>query len=180
MTPRVLVFGLGQPDRGDDAVGPRVVEQVAEQVAEPVGARAGRPGVIRTGTGTEPLTLLDLLAPGDALVLVDAVRTGAGPGTVLLRDLVTDPLPATGAPASGHLIGLDQVLALARSLDRLTGPVVLVGVEAAGFDHGAGLSPAVAAALPAAVGTVLAVLAALPDGGPHEHDLPAGRIGGCR
>lgn len=162
--PGRLVFGLGHPDRGDDAVGPRVVRLLARRVTTGDG--------VRTGTGVEPLTLLDLLEPGDGLVLVDAVRTGAPAGTVLVRDLTADPLPATGSPASGHLLGLDQVLALAGAVDRLTGPVHLVGVEAERFDHGAGLSAPVRAAVPEAVDAVLELLAPR---GPR-----AGRIGGCR
>jgi hydrogenase maturation protease len=48
---------------------------------------------------------------------------------------------------------------LARALDRLPRRLWIVGVEAVGFEHGAGLSPPVAAAVPAAVAAVLGCLA---------------------
>jgi hydrogenase maturation protease len=163
--PGWLVFGLGHPDRGDDAVGLRVADMVAGTVA----AAGGDGAVVRVGTGIEPLALLDLLLPGCDLVVVDAVRTGAPAGTLLLRDLTRDPLPAGGAPGSGHLLGLDQVLALAGSLDRLTGEVRLVGIEAAGFGPGTGLSAAVAAAVRPAAQAVLGLVR-----------TAAGRIEPCR
>lgn len=151
-----MVYGLGHPDRGDDAVGPQVADRVA-------GHLAGRRRV-RVGSGSEPLGLIDLLVAGAAVVVVDAVRTGAPAGTVLVRDLDRDPLPDTGAPGSGHLLGLDQVLGLARSTGRLTRPAWLVGVEATGFDYGAGLAPAVEAAVPLAAGTVLDLALRVADG----------------
>ena len=51
---------------------------------------------------------------------------------------------------------------LARALGRLPADVVVVGVEAAGVEHGAPLTPVVASAVPAAA---LAVLDAVADVG---------------
>jgi hydrogenase maturation protease len=50
------------------------------------------------------------------------------------------------------------VLELARSLDRLPRRLVVVGVEAGQFDHGAPLSEAVKAAVPSAAEAVLRVI----------------------
>jgi hydrogenase maturation protease len=143
----VIVVGLGHPDRGDDGVGPAVARRLA--TAEGV----------RAVEVTEPLSILDELADAAALVIVDAVRTGAVPGSVLVRDLAVEPLPVTGAPGSGHLMGLGNVLELARELGRLEAPVTLVGVEGAAFLLGTGLSAAVAEAVPEAVRAVTGLVA---------------------
>ncbi|GAB3260376.1 hydrogenase maturation protease [Nocardioides dilutus] len=148
-----LVIGLGSPDRGDDAVGPEVARSVAARL----------PGVALVDH-EDPMALLDLWAGHDPVVVVDAVVSGARPGT--LHQLETGrsaPPPSPGAWArsghgSTHSIGLAEMVELGRALGRLPGRLVVVGVEAESFDHGAPLSPRVAAALPVAVDSVCAAL----------------------
>jgi len=61
----------------------------------------------------------------------------------------------TGSSSPGvtstHGIGVAGVLRLARALDRAPRRVVVVGIEGEDFGRGTGLSPAVVAAVPAAV-----------------------------
>ncbi|MCU0262853.1 MAG: hydrogenase maturation protease [Candidatus Nanopelagicales bacterium] len=167
---RVLVIGLGSPDRGDDGVGPAIAAAVGRALAG-----RGTAGV-HVVEHEDPTALVDLLDPAggidpwDAVVIVDALRSGSAPGTVTVLDVGSDgaDLAALGArldpgPAGTHGLGLASALELARALDRLPPLVTVVGIEALGFDHGAPLSAAVVAAVPAAtevilsmVGTVLA------------------------
>jgi len=58
-----------------------------------------------------------------------------------------------------HAFGLGAVVELARALQRLPDRLVLVGVEAESFDHGAPLSPAVRSAVDAAADQVGAAIA---------------------
>jgi hydrogenase maturation protease len=62
-----------------------------------------------------------------AAVIVDAVRSGAEPGT-LHRLTRLDQLPAA-SPASSHGLGLAEALALGERLGQLP-PWVVIGVEA--------------------------------------------------
>jgi len=159
---RVLVVGLGSPDRGDDAVGPQVAAAVAEHVA----AR-GLDGV-HVVEREDPTALVDLLDPTgataawDGVVVIDAVRSGTAPGTVTVLDVGSDgqDLRSLGArldpgPAGTHGFGLAGAIELARVLDRLPPRVVVVGIEAVGFDHGAPLAAAVGDAVPRAIEEVL-------------------------
>ena len=57
-----------------------------------------------------------------------------------------------------HAFGLAEAVELARALRRLPQRLVLVGVEAVGFDYGAPLSPEVAAAVHGAVDTVAGIV----------------------
>lgn len=145
---RGAVFGLGNLDRGDDAVGP--------MVARAVGARCVDRVVLLAGGN--PLDLLDDCVGVDLLVVVDAVRTGtAPPGSVSVHRL--EDLPAqAAAPRSSHAVPLQEAVRLAEVLHRAPGRVLVVGVEAEQFETGAPLSPAVAQALPAAVDTCVALL----------------------
>jgi hydrogenase maturation protease len=149
-----LVIGLGQVDRGDDAVGAEVARAVAA---------AGLPGV-RVVEHEDPTALLDLWIGHDPVVVVDAVCSGGPPGTVHLLDTGAGAprMPQHAWPATGrggtHAFGLAAAVELARALRRLPARLVVVGVEASTFEYGAPLTAPVAAAVPAAVAQVLAVL----------------------
>ena len=73
---RVLVVGLGSPDRGDDGIGPLVAAAIGREVAE-----RGLVGV-HVVEHEDPTAVVDLLAPAgamgawSALVVIDAVRSG--------------------------------------------------------------------------------------------------------
>ncbi len=164
-----VLVGVGSPDRGDDAIGPAVVALITEWVlggSLGVSAPGRRPVNLPAGTQvvsrSDPTRLIDLLSGADLAVIVDAVRTGAPPGTlhVLATGIDQPPLPtaATDTAAGTHGIGVGDALELARALGRLPPRVVVVGVEAAQFDVGAAMSPAVRDALVPAGRAVLHAL----------------------
>jgi hydrogenase maturation protease len=150
-----LVVGLGNPDRGDDAVGAEVARAVADR---------GLPGV-RVVEHEDPTGLLDVWAGHDPVVVVDAVRSGDLPGTV--HQLETGdgapPMQSRAWSATGrggtHAFGLGAAVELARALHRLPARLVVIGVEADTFEYGAPLAGPVAAAVQPAADRVLAVLA---------------------
>ena len=148
---RPLVVGLGSPDRGDDAVGVVVARTVAGRHLPDVDV------VVHE----DPTDLVELWSGRELVVVVDAVRSSAEPGTLVLVETGAGgerlPESAWGRAGRGgtHAFGLAAAVELARALHRLPGRVVLVGVEAASFDHGAPLSPAVAAAVRTALDAVL-------------------------
>lgn len=152
--PGRVVVGLGSPDRGDDAVGPAV--------ARAVGA-LGLPGVTVV-EHEDPTELVGLWAGRDLVVVVDAVRSGGAPGSVVRLETAAGdpPLPESAWRSAGqggtHSFGLGASVELARVLGKLPRRLVVVGVEASSFEHGAGLSPAVAAAVAPAVEAVTGVL----------------------
>jgi hydrogenase maturation protease len=148
MTLLALVIGIGNPDRGDDAVGVQIARRVA----------ALRPHV-RLVELDQPSDALDAWAPEDTVVVADAVSSNGDPGDIHVFDVVTRKLPARNWSAGGtHALGLASVVELARALGKLPRRLVVVGVEAAQFDRGAPMSGAVAAAVPAAADAVLAVI----------------------
>jgi hydrogenase maturation protease len=165
---RPLVVGLGSTDRGDDAIGPVVARAASARV----------PGRVRVVEREDPTALIDLWEGRGVVVVVDAMVSGAPPGT--LHRLETGPgaapLPDRAStrpgPGSTHGIGLGAVAELARALGRLPTRLVVVGVEAARFDHGAPLSAPVASAVEP---TVAAVVAVLRDGEISPHPEPAAK-----
>lgn len=133
------MVGVGHPDRGDDAVGPLAALALRE-----AWSGAPTPGVeVLVWTG-DPLGLLDVWAGYDRLVLIDAVVTGAAPGTI--HRLAHDAPFVTAPTASSHGLGLAEALALGRALGRLPGVVEVWGVEGVSFAAGGPMTPVVAAA----------------------------------
>lgn len=143
----VVVVGIGNPWRRDDGVGPAVVRAAAPRL--PAGARV-------VELDGEPARVVEAWDGADLAVVVDGVRTGAPAGTVHRIDPARDPVRAPAAPGSSHALGAGEAYLLGRALGRLPGRVVLVGVEVAEVGEGPGLSPAVAAAVPAAADAVVA------------------------
>jgi hydrogenase maturation protease len=141
----ILVLGLGQSLRGDDAVGLEAVQlwqQTYPETAKKVHVLlAELPG----------LGLLDLLDGMESAVLVDAVQGESPPGT--LHRIAPEKLESfTPGSASAHGWGVAETLHLGRMLYPELGRyrISLIGIEAASMEMGAGLSPQVQAVLPEA------------------------------
>lgn len=134
-----LVLGVGNPDRGDDGIGPAVARLCRQQRPE-----------LRVVSPVEPSRLIEHWSGADSVVVVDAVRTGRPAGSVLVHDATDEPLPVCGSVGT-HGVDLATVVELARTLGVLPARLVLVLVEAASTGIGESLSPAArAAVLPAA------------------------------
>jgi hydrogenase maturation protease len=142
----VVVIGVGNTFRGDDGVGLAAVDRLATEVPD---------GVTVVPCEQEPSRLLDAWHGAWAAVIVDAVASGAEPGTLRRFDRSTDAVPAKVFRSSTHAFGIGDAIELGRALGRLPERVVVYGVEGAAFGSGAGLSPAVDAALDELVGAVL-------------------------
>jgi hydrogenase maturation protease len=101
----------------------------------------------------EPTALIETWAGAEALWLVDAVSSGAPPGTVHRVDASRDELPEQFG-GSTHHFSLGEAVAMARALGRLPEQVVVFGVEGERFEIGDELTPEVAAAVPVVVAAV--------------------------
>ena len=98
---------------------------------------------------------------GTFVVVADAISSGGAPGDIHVVDVVEQNLPAGNWSAGGtHAFGLAAIVELARNLDLMPRKLVVVGVEAVHFDHGAPMSEAVRAAVPAATDAVFTAIRA--------------------
>lgn len=135
-TSDAVVIGCGNLLRGDDAVGPLLVRRLAE-VGMPAGVRL-------VDGGTAGMDTAFAMRGARRVLLVDAARTGAAPGTVfrLPGEELTDlPLHL----AQPHAVRWDQALAFGRWLlgDGYPTHIVVYLIEAGQLTPGADLTPAV-------------------------------------
>lgn len=137
---RILILGLGNPLRGDDGVGPRVVAELCRQ---------GLPeGVEAVDGGTSGLDLLYLLEGWDRVIIVDAAILGRNPGEFLRFTPEDVHLVGNLVSLSSHSAGLADTLALARALGQTLPEIIIYGIQPEQMDWEEGLSPAVEASLP--------------------------------
>jgi hydrogenase maturation protease len=166
---RVLLAGVGNEWRRDDAVGPVVAARALELRPE-----------LRSHCVIEvladPLDLLGEWDGTDLAVVVDAMRSGSPVGTVtevFLRKAArsvaaSDAGSIPGSEASGpdtadrvtttHGIGIAGAFRLAVALGQAPLQAVVVGIEGADFGHGRGLTPGVQSAVDVAASTVLRIV----------------------
>jgi len=145
----LLVIGVGNPDRGDDGIGPLVARQLRGRVSPDVAI------IERSG---DALALIDDWAGREAVILVDAAAPGSAPGRVHRIDLLADALPPEVSLSSTHAFGVAEAVGLAHTLGLLPAQVIAYAIEGANFDPGAPVSPLVAAAAGEVVTRVAAEL----------------------
>lgn len=154
MAERPLIIGLGNALRGDDGAGLMVAELLAGHGLD----------VVRCDG--EPVSLLELWRGFESVVIIDAV-SGAQPGRTWRLHADAEELPVIFAgQTSTHLLGLGEVIELARTLGRLPARLTLIGIEGNRFSLGTKPSLAVEGAV---VDLAAALLAEADDGWPEPN-----------
>lgn len=148
--PGATVIGVGNPFRRDDGAGPETVARLRDRVPT---------GVTVTAVDGEPTGLMEAWAGAALAIVVDTVVCDPPDPGRIHRVTAPASLPV-GMSVATHGMGVVEAVRLAAALDRLPRTLVLFGVEAADVGIGPGLSPQVAAAMPALVSAVLAELEA--------------------
>jgi hydrogenase maturation protease len=134
-----IVVGIGNPLMGDDGVGIEVAKAVKK-------LNLGR-SVLVLERQIMDISVLDSAEGASKLVIVDAVKSGRPPGSVV-KFRAGGPLsPVLRLPTS-HEQNLHDILTLARKSGMHPPPTVVVGVEPADCTPGKGLSKDVTGALP--------------------------------
>ncbi len=142
----ILIVGIGNPDRGDDAAGRAVA----------AGLRARGPKDLRViESDGEATALLARFSEADEVILVDAALSGAPPGTVGRFDVNKAPLPTGRFGISTHGFGLAEAIELARALGCLPRRCVVYAIEGRSFALGERLSPEVEMAVETVVASIL-------------------------
>jgi hydrogenase maturation protease len=143
-----LIIGLGNPLRGDDGIGVRVVQALGQHpLPQHVEVVDG---------GTQGLGLVNLMEGRTRLILVDAADVGRPPGQFVRFTLNEAHLSGVDRHLSLHAAGLRDVLLLAQALNVLPDDVVIFGAQPAHLEWDSGLSVEMEAALPDLVAAVLA------------------------
>ena len=144
---KILVLGIGNLVMTDDGIGVRVVQLIEERYRFPA-------EVTVLDGGTLGLDLLPRIEEAQRLIIVDAVETGAPPGTLVRLTGEEIPL-ALETKLSPHQMGLKDLLAVSTLLGQAPQETVLWGVQPESIGMELRLSAPVQAQLEPLVGKVL-------------------------
>jgi hydrogenase maturation protease len=128
---RLLIIGVGNAYRRDDAVGLVVARRLRRQVPRSVAV------IEASGEGT---ALIEAWKAADSVIIIDAVHTGAAPGTIHKLDAHSQPIPSHFFHYSTHAFSVAEAIELARALQQLPPSLWIYGIEGSDFAAGQGLS----------------------------------------
>jgi hydrogenase maturation protease len=131
----LLVLGLGNILLRDEGIGVHVIEALR--------AAALPADVELCDGGTAGFALLDVLADRRKVIVVDAVDSGAAPGTIV-RLTVADLVGRSGVRVSLHEVGFAETLQAAQHLGVAPRELVILGVQPRVVALGLELSPELA------------------------------------
>lgn len=129
-----ICIGIGSDLRADDGIGLWVARRLA--VCNPPGMTI----VVATGEGA---ALIDSWQGAEMVILVDAVSSGAAPGTIHYYAIHDEPLPAQLRTFSTHAFGVAEAVELGRALRLLPDQLIFYGIEGADFSFGSSISAVV-------------------------------------
>jgi len=149
---RTVILGIGNTILSDEGVGVRAAEALEEQYDLPEGVEV-------IDGGTAGMELLGPLSGTDLLLVLDAIKAGRPPGTVV--KMVGDEVPVFfRSKLSPHQVSISDVLAGLEFSGDPPGDLVLIGVEPDNLELGLELTPAIAARVPEMVRLAAEELAA--------------------
>jgi hydrogenase maturation protease len=150
---RIVVLGVGNILLSDEGIGVRTIEKLQRDFDLP-------PEVVVIDGGTTGMEMLEDLSNCDHIIIIDAVRSGKAPATIV--KLVGEQVPVFfKTKLSPHQIGLSDVLATLAFIDKQPGGITVIGVEPVSLETGMALTPQVEACLPVLIKMVIEVLGEL-------------------
>ena len=140
---RAVVLGIGNTILTDEAAGVRAVELLEQRYQIP-------DDVLVIDGGTSGMEMIEDLSDLDFLIVIDVVKTGAAPGTVV--KIAGDEIPVFfRRKLSPHQIALPDVLASLELLDAMPKEIVVLGVEPISLELGMEMTPTIAEKVPTLV-----------------------------
>lgn len=153
----ILIIGVGNPDRGDDGAGHAAIAALRARIAP----RANNHAPTLVEHSGESTSLVEVMQGFERVVIIDAADFGEKPGSYRSFDAREAALPSELMEMSSHGFGVPQAIELARALGTLPQRCSVYAIQAATFEAGAPLSPAVANAVDVVAAKIITDVTAL-------------------
>jgi len=149
---RAVVLGIGNTILTDEAAGVRAALALEQAYKVPANVQV-------IDGGTSGMEMIEDLSNLDFLIVLDVVKTGAVPGTVV--KIAGDEIPIFfRQKLSPHQIALPDVLASLELLDTMPKEIIVLGIEPISLELGMEMTPTIAEKVPVLVGMAAAELVA--------------------
>lgn len=127
----ILIIGIGNAYRNDDVIGLHIAQCLKKQAHDYVNI------IEESGDGA---ALMECWKNSDTVILIDAVSSGAKPGTIHRLDAHTQPIPTNFFHYSTHAFGVAEAIELSRALNQMPRRLIVYGIEGKCFEAGVELS----------------------------------------
>lgn len=124
------VIGLGNVLRGDDGIGPLVIEQLEGLKDE---------SVQLIDAGSDPFTVLEHLIENEPLLIIDCAEMGMLPGSAQVFSIHDAKFRESASSISLHGYGFSEVYRMAAEIGPIA-PCKIIGVQPKCIDYNNGLS----------------------------------------
>ncbi len=128
---KILVIGIGNSYRSDDGIGLILARKLQE---------LHLPHVEVSEQSGEGAQLIEAWSNTEAVILFDAVYSGAKPGTIFRLNANEEKIPTSFFNYSTHAFSLAESIELTRVLGRLPRHCIIFGIEGKTFAFGETLS----------------------------------------
>lgn len=136
---KIVIIGVGNLLLSDEGVGVHVANELMKKELPPY--------VSVVDGGTDGFRLLNIITEADRLIVIDAVKGGAEPGSIYRFDIDEVKSCPPGFKTSVHQIGILEVIDLSGLIGK-TPHTTVIGVEPKSIEMGMELSPEVKSKIP--------------------------------
>jgi hydrogenase maturation protease len=144
--PKIVILGVGNLLLSDEGVGVHVANELLKTNLPP------EVSVIEGGT--DGFRLLNIITEADRLIVIDALKGDAPPGSIYRFDIGEVQNAPTGFKTSVHQIGILEVLDLSELIGK-TPHTTVIGIEPKSLEMGMDLSPEIKTKIPKIIQLVL-------------------------
>ncbi len=143
---KIVILGVGNLLLSDEGVGVHVAHELMKLDLPPE--------VSVVEGGTDGFRLLNVITGADRVIVVDAVRSGAEPGSIYRFDVKDVRNVPPGFMTSVHQVGILEVIELSELIGK-TPRTTVIGVEPKSLEMSMELSPEVKEKIPRIIELVL-------------------------
>ncbi|MFA6449879.1 MAG: hydrogenase maturation protease [bacterium] len=146
MARNIKIIAVGNPLRGDDGVGPAVLEMLrGMELPDNVGL---------VNAGCDPLDAIGHIMDADKAVIIDAAGMNRAPGFIALLRPENLRAVSNSTPCSTHIYGLAEGIELALAVG-FKPEIRIIGIQPENTGAAEGLSAAVASSIPDVIKLVM-------------------------
>jgi len=131
---KTLLIGIGNEYRCDDGAGIMIARTIRDKQL---------PSVIVKEESGEGTALMESWQGFQYVIIVDAVSSGATPGTIFRIDTKKEAVPTKFFHYSTHAFSIAEAVKLACAMNVLPPKLVIYGIEGNNFAAGVDISPPV-------------------------------------
>ena len=142
----IIIVGIGNPYRGDDAAGWAVIDGLKEEVGSAIKLVKERGDIAE---------LIDIFTRHKSVYLVDACSSSEFTAAWQRIDVNRQPLLEENPQTSTHGFSITQAISLAKNLDQLPNKLILYAINGNNYSISNELSPAVANSVDSVIKAIL-------------------------